>query len=383
MKKPDPNIQMELTRARAGMLIDQPFFGTLALRLRLQVMPDEMANAFVARGLTPTLAVDGRTIFYSERFVSSLDRDLLKSAIAHEVMHCVFDHTSRRGARDPAGWNAATDYAINLLLKDAGYKIGDKWLLNPAFAGMSADEIYNTFPPGDGGGGGSGQGPLCDVMPGASDKASQSALENEWKVSTIQAANQAKQQGKLPGNMQRFVEQLTRPPNDWRERLQRFVTEKTKDEYTWARPNRRFLEQGIFLPTLYGERMNCMVVVTDDSGSIHGPLLSAFAAEASAARDAVRPRETIVISCDAAVNYVGRLEADDPFKLENHGGGGTDFRPPFEWLEKEGIKPACLLYITDMYGTFPAQPPDYPVLWCSINEVKAPWGETVHVEIDA
>ena len=59
------------------------------------------------------------------------------------------------------------------------------------------------------------------------------------------------------------------------------------------------------------------------------------------------------------------------------GHGGTDFRPPFDYLAGHPeIEPSCLIYITDGCGTAPEHPPSYPVLWLltADGEPPAPWG---------
>jgi predicted metal-dependent peptidase len=389
-KTPDAEVLKKLTKARATLIIDQPFFGTLALRLKLVPMPDELEAMQKARGMKPTLAVDGEHIYYCEDFIRDLDLPLVKSALAHEVGHCVFDHIGRRGHRDPTGWNMAGDYVINDMLKDAGFPLGEGWLWNAAYKGMSADQIYNQLPKNPQGGQGQGQGkgnsqggnqPLCDILDGKQDPADKAMQQNDWKVATIQAANAAKQQGKLPGSLARFVEEMTASKVDWRDKLRRFITERAKDEYNWHRPNRRYLSAGLYLPSLYSEHLGTIVVVTDDSGSIGDDMLKAFASEIGAIRDSTLPKKTIHISCDARVNHVAEFEQHDEFKLVSKGGGGTDFRPPFDWLDKRGIKPACLVYLTDMYGSFPQQAPDYPVLWCATTGQVGPWGETVKIEL--
>jgi predicted metal-dependent peptidase len=64
------------------------------------------------------------------------------------------------------------------------------------------------------------------------------------------------------------------------------------------------------------------------------------------------------------------------------GGGGTSFIPPFVYLEEENIRPACLVYFTDMGGSFPDDP-GFPVIWCSTTEgCEGPFGETIQVELD-
>ena len=98
-----------------------------------------------------------------------------------------------------------------------------------------------------------------------------------------------------------------------------------------------------------------------------------------------------MIWCDAKVQRVDEL--DEPEDLEElradinrqggaPGGGGTDFRPVFEEIEKRGIQPDMLVYLTDTYGSFPTQEPDYPVIWASvIKSPRVPWGDVVEVEL--
>jgi predicted metal-dependent peptidase len=63
------------------------------------------------------------------------------------------------------------------------------------------------------------------------------------------------------------------------------------------------------------------------------------------------------------------------------GGGGTDFRPAFKWMEENDVVPDVLLYLTDGYGTFPEEAPEYPVIWGDISgqPKNYPWGDVVEV----
>jgi len=372
-------VATKLTKARATLLIEQPFYGTLALRLHL-VETDEI----------DTLAVDGHSIFYNPKFCEDLPVDQLRTAVAHEVGHCVFDHVGRRGPRDPMKWNLAGDHVINLGLEEASFtKIPGYWNADKKFTGMSADQVYNLLPDGAGsdgtGGDGRGQKVLDDIMNGpggkAMDESERTVIENDWKVATLQAANLAKQQGKLPASLERFIKEMTEAKVNWRDQLRNLITERAKNDYCWSRPNRRFAGQGLFLPSMYSETMGTIVVVTDDSGSIGNDMLAAFEAEIKAIRSAVMPLKTIHISCDARINHVAEFAMEDEFKVVSKGGGGTDFNPPFEHIEREGEKPVCLVYLTDLYGPAPNVPPDYPVIWCCTTDKVGPWGETIHVEV--
>lgn len=356
--------QKALTIARTQLVLDHGFFGMLALRLRL-----------VERLDVPTLAVDGKNIFYNPDFVLGLSAPVRKAALAHEVMHCVFDHLQRRSERNPKRWNVAGDYAINQILEDSGFELGDGWLISPTYVGMTADQIYNLLPPEEEGGGGDA---MDEMLPGSAEPGASAV---DWQIAATQAAQAAKAQGKLPGSLERFIEQMNKPQVNWREHLRRFVTERSKNDYSWTRPQRRFLAQGLILPGLYSESMGTLVAVSDDSGSIDDKILQALSTEIDSMVSVTRPERLIHISCDSAINHVGEFNAGEPFRMESKGGGGTDFNPPFEYLQEHAIKPACLIYLTDGYGPFPDAPPDYPVMWCMTTDVTPPWGEHVRIEV--
>ena len=364
-------ITQKLIRARTQLLLDYPFFGELALRLRLKEEPG-----------TPTMAVDGRNIFYNPAFVEGLSIGLTRAIIAHEVMHCVFDHIGRRGDRNPKKWNHAGDYAINQMLTESGFDFEGTGLLNSAYAGMTTDQIYALLPEGVGDdsapGPGEPGGSLDDCMDG--DASSNEVSATDWKIATIQAANSAKSMGKLPSSLGRFIEELTSPKVDWRDMLRRFITEISKDDYSWMRPNRRFMSQDLYLPSLYSETMGKIVVAIDTSGSIDQATLNAFGSEIKAIVQSTRPSKTTVIYCDAAVNHVDEFGPNDELHFEIHGGGGTDFCPPFAYVDEHSITPVCFVYLTDMYGRFP-DAPDYPVMWCATSDVIGPFGETIRIEV--
>jgi predicted metal-dependent peptidase len=365
-------VREQLTRARAGLILDQPFIGALVMRLLL-----------VENNAIPTLAVDGKRILYNAKFVEGLSMSLTKSALAHEVMHCVFDHIGRAGARDPRKWNQAGDYVINQTIKDVGFEIGQGWLLNAAYKGMTADHIYSLLPdspPGQ-------NDPLDDVTHGGADDTpghGQPLTPEEvrdWKIATIQSANAAKAMGKLPSEMERFIDGLTKPRVDWKAVLRRFVTQRSDADYTWSRPNRRMLAHGHYLPSLFSESMGEMVVAIDTSGSIDDETLRIFGSELAGIVEDARPSKIHVVYCDSSVNKTVEFGPDDYFKLETVGGGGTAFSPVADWVRENNINPICLVYLTDLYGPTDFTEPEYPWLWCTIGSEEAAFGEVLKVEV--
>lgn len=338
------------------------------------------------------MGVDGKHIFYNPKFVLSLPHKQLTFVVAHEVMHCVWDHMTRRGPRDPKKWNKAGDYVINDMLKSLKntngnhmFEMPPQGLWSAAFSGpeWSADKVYNLLPddPPDKCGCGEPGGALDEIMDPAGgtakDASEQAQMEREWKVATIQAANAARMAGKLPAQLERLIGDLLKPQVNWVERLRNFISEVTKNDYNWTRPNKRFND--LYMPSLYDESVGEIAVVIDDSGSIGPKTLKAFGSEVKAIMEDVRPSITHLMYCDADVSAHYELAPDDTPVFKCHGGGGTDFAPPFEMLREKEILPKCLIYLTDLCGPHGPEP-EYPVLWVCTTDMIAPWGETIHID---
>ena len=361
-----------LVKARIDLYILQPFYGILSMR-------------FLLHGDTSikTLQISHTTISYNPLYVLSLAADYVRSALAHELVHCILDHINRCGNRIPKKWNAACDYVVNAALKQDGFPLKREWLYNPAFEGMTAEHVYNLLPDSDDDGNGpspdGGWGAQDSMKPGdVSDAAANAA---EWKVATVQAAQAAKNQGLLPASMKHVVDEILDNKVDWRERLRRFATERTKNDFSWARPQRRMLPYGYYLPGLHSESMGLIVNAIDTSGSVDDYVLQAFGSEIAAIKSLTRPKKMMNIYCDSRIGKVDTFEEYDSPTFHMLGRGGTDFRPPFKHIEKESLQPACFIYLTDGEGPFPKEPPSYPVLWVITTDVVPPWGEHVKIVV--
>lgn len=391
----------KLQKARAALIGSQPFFASLALRL---VMEESRA--------LKTMGTDGVRLVYNPDFVESLTLPELTGVWAHEAMHCALDHTGRLGNRDRKRFNIAADHAINPLLIDAGLTLPKSALIDPRYRNKSAEEIYALLPveqpdnaqggqgrgqgapggpsqPGQGQDDASGAQGAADDDPGGcggvlpapegqtADEAAQ--LEQDWKVATIQAANVARAAGKLPGGVDRIVTEVKKPQIDWKEVLRRFISSAAPSDYSWTPPNRRHIASGLYLPALKPDSLGKLGVFIDTSGSIGAATLAMFSAELNAILEDARPEAVHLIYCDAAINSAEEISADDyPVKLKAKGGGGTDFRPPFAHIEREGIDIVAAIYLTDLEGPFP-QEPEFPTLWACTTAQVAPWGETIRL----
>jgi predicted metal-dependent peptidase len=60
------------------------------------------------------------------------------------------------------------------------------------------------------------------------------------------------------------------------------------------------------------------------------------------------PEKVTVVYCDYDVNSTVEYEPDDfPVTLKLQGGGGTRFKPVFDYIDENGIDPEVVVYLTD------------------------------------
>lgn len=398
--------EAKISRARSVMLQSQRFFGALALNLR----PKPRAGL-------ETMATEGRHLLYNPDWVDAAPMPELVGLTAKMALHIALLHPTRRRGRDAKRWKTACDYAANPILIDAGFTLPEGALINPAWKGKSAEEICQLLPEdesGAQGGAGDGQGgdsggdsqpseegagwppeqPAGAQDPGhcgqvldaetedgqAPSPADIQQIEADAQTAVVQAKNLANAAGQGHHAIERIVDAIKEAHVDWREELRRFIQQKAKDDITWARPNRRLIGQGLYLPSAHSEQMGDMVIAVDTSGSVYD-WLQEFGAQVSAIVEDLRPRKVWVIYVTDRVEHVDEYTPEDlPLKLTAHGMGGTSFKPPFAWVEEEGMEPAVLVYLTDLMGEAPQWAPEYPVVWACTTDLAAPWGDVVRLK---
>lgn len=370
-------LKTRLAKAKTSLILEHPFVGAIALG-----MPHSFQEG------VGTACTNGKRVLYDPKFVSNLSDDQLKFLVAHECMHPMLEHNFRRQSRDPKKWNMAADYVINQLLVDEGIgKFIEGGCLNKALydAGQGVSEQIYTLLPEDAGDDGAGPGiggtgqDLEDGEGTASDQAQAAA---EWKVKVAQAAQAAKMMGKLSVGMARLVDSILNPTVDWRDVLQKFVIKHKTDERSFARPNRRFLSQGLYMPSRTGERMRAIAFLVDCSGSISDDILAQMAAEVRTVHEDLRPEKLHVVYFDAEVTHYDCFLPDDTVTISFHGGGGTDVRAAFNFLDDEGHSDdlACTIVLTDGYTPYP-EGSDTPVIWAMTTDMTAPFGEHCRVKV--
>jgi predicted metal-dependent peptidase len=361
----------KISKAIVQLITGHPFFACLAMRM-------EYVPAAVEKCIT-----DGIKVYYNSDYVDQLPVDVLKGVIAHEVMHLVMLHHTRRNNRDLNKWNKAADYAINPLLTEAGFVLPIEAIADPAYEGMTAEQIFRMLPEPNPGGkethGGNepGVGDIQDPPPQSNIQ----EMEADMKQAVLQAAMMARRAGQLPDGMERLIEEMLEPKIDWRSVLARFITELTNNDYTWTKPNRRYAHMGLYLPTNESEEIGQIILMVDTSGSIDEKLINQFAGEAKCITD-VFDIDLFVMYVDAVIKGVQYIERGQVIHLEPKGGGGTDFRPGFDYIEENDLHPKAVVYLTDgRCNRFP-EPPEYAVLWALFSDVEfnPPFGEVLTIE---
>ena len=389
---------LRIQKARTTLLLDHPFFGSLLFRLKGRE----------SRSI-PTMATDGVSLYYNPEFVDTLNSATLAGVLAHEVLHPALQHHMRRSGRDSRRWNEACDYAINPLLLDSGLSLPDGVLVDHRFRGMSAEQIYNlrdeeTQPQSggqnsasDGAGAGAGEAPekqdnagkpavpvteggigqVLDAPLPDDETPSIEEQERDWEIAVNQAATVAQQAGKVPAGLKRTLEGAAEAQVDWRELLRRLWSDTIPADSSWLRPNRRHIWSGLYLPGVVREGTGEIAIAVDCSGSVNARQLRLFEAEIRSILEGQRPERVHVLYFDAEVHKVDTYVAGEMLHLEPVGGGGTDFGPCFDWLNEHGIHPQTIVFLTDLYGSFPESAPDYPVIWASTGSRQAPFGSVI------
>jgi len=391
------NIENKLAAARTRLILDKPFLGALALRLPMVAADPKWCQ---------TTSTDARSFYYNPAYIDALSMEQAQFVLANQALHCALSHFSRRQHRSRFRWDIACNHAINPLLVKDGLIPPPGTLVLESFEGMTAEEIYPYIdandsdepleqPQQDGEGSGDtkeqSKGLEPDQQDSKHDGASGAAepqplgaselesLTAQWQQRLAGAAQQAQQAGKLGGILGRMVGELMQPKLPWRMLLARYMTQYARDDYSYMRPSRR--EGEMILPSLRSAQADIFVVL-DSSGSISEQEIDEFMSEINAIKGQLRARIALH-ACDTVLANDGPwlFEPWDEFSLSTtiRGGGGTDFRPIFEWMLRQGREPDLLLYFTDAVGEFPPVEPAFPVLWLVKGKASVPWGQRIQL----
>lgn len=422
------NRQRRVDRAQMRVLFKVPFFAAGVAKLPI-VFDDTVKTA----------CTDGTNIRWNGPWFDQLTDDNLVTVICHEVCHCMLGHAWRapetaKTDQDSWGlWNESCDHAVNLMLKEFSAQVMAKRLADPfpfpqPETDYCADPQYKNLPeevifsrminrpkqpggkpgnkPGKGGGQGRGRPQFGEFsqpgkpngkpgkgggqpgqgqgkggaspQPGQAPVPDQKKLQADWEGTFVNAVKLAK--GSAPGSVARQADEMINPKVSWQELLRSWLREQACDDWDFFVPALEMSDCDFILPSLHSEKVGKIVFATDTSGSITEHVLSAFQTEKQACLDELHPECVVDIYCDSRIQAVKEYGKGETIDRRAPGGGGTSFKPVFEHIEKMAERPKALVYLTDLEGDFPVNPPPYPVIWVVWGETsaKAPFGETVY-----
>lgn len=357
-----------------------------------------------------TEATDGRNLWINKDFWKTIPLDQQVAELVHELYHKILLHNTRRGNRDPYLWNVACDYVINAAMRKQGFQFPTSgpgaWLYDPKYEGMLSEQVYNDLAKNakqqGGGGGGSGQGKASpfkgaagvpQLDPGREDlrdaegcdhPETREKIEQDIIAMVDRAVAMAKAMGTLPAGIEKEVAMASKPAREpWYNHLHRFMQSLAVSEYNWARLNRRaMLTHKLFAPLHYSEALGVVDLFIDTSGSCYAAAQQAnFAGHLNAILSEARPRLVRLHYFDTRVYPGQEIQAGEiDVETRPKGGGGTSFVDIFKTVEGYEEPPEVCIILTDLMGTFPAQAPDYPVVWASVYDAEtAPFGEVIYV----
>lgn len=379
-----------MRRIRSVLIMDNPWFGALALRLILKPC------------FNGTMSVDGTTLRFDPRFVEKLNNEELKAVVAHEVMHCALRHMYRIQGRNMLIWNIACDFVINLILTDSGFKLPTGCLLDRKYKDMFAEQVYallikdlDEWLQKAAGGAGGCTGEFTEPGKGDSDKDAEEddgsggdasddtepMSEFDWQVAVEAATATAKKAGHMPGGAEKLLELEKTTAEEFDEVVRKFLSNQIPSDQNWNRPDRRFVGKGQYMPgRVKTEGMPAIAIGMDTSGST-SHMIDHFGSKLYAFIKEFRPKEVIVYWCDYDVQKREVFTPDEEIDFKAEGFGGTRFQPVFDAIAENEDEICCLIYFTDLEGSAPTEP-DYPVLWVTDESVSDEgfFGETVRIK---
>lgn len=357
----------------------------------------------------PTACTNGRYVKYGRAFVDKISEIELRGLILHENLHKAFRHMttwSDLWKENAMLSNMACDYVINLMIQDSDptqtkVKLPEGGLVDEKYRGLDAKTVFNMLKEeykGKGAGNEQGNEQGNENGDGQSgggfdehDWAGAEEMSKEEKDTLAREVDQALRQGailagKMKGKVAREIADELEAKVDWREALREYVSSMCveKDFSSYRRPNRRWINENIYLPSMEGEALGDIVVGIDTSGSIGGAELGQFLGELVSICNSVNPTKVHLLYWDTEVagheqyergSYEGLINSTKPA-----GGGGTDVTCVAEYIKEHKIKAECAVILTDGYLGDGWGDWSVPVLWGITSKgITADVGTSIYV----
>jgi predicted metal-dependent peptidase len=367
-----------LTKAKSQLTSKYPYFGMLASRLKHE-----------AKEEIRSYASNGVRFLYNPSFVENCSVEELSFVLTNCVMHHILAHQQRKLKRKGFLWQLATDFAINNLLFKNGIKIPNGANFDKKYKNMYAEEIYEALKKERIEAG-------LDAFEESENEKNQEEQEQnkfskvrnieenlderdeeQWEYAQALAKEVATRKSLMPLGFERLAKKVEAKNIDWKFELYNAINRHMRNNYAFMPPNKKHLYRGFALPSLTSDTLS-LIVAIDTSGSIQEEILAAFVEEFKTIMQNFPAVNIELLIADAKIQgvYSFRNAQDIDFALR--GGGGTDYRPVFDYIDANFPMSSMLLYFTDGDGIFPRIPPSYEVLWALSNKKdRIPFGGSI------
>ena len=391
----------------------------------------------IGSGVTQIAATDGLSLYIEEPFFD-FDKDAREAILVHEMLHVFLGHTFRRGDRDPTMWNVAGDFIVNdnVIRTFNLHGLPKGTLYDPKYQDWATEQVYESLDfdqkmkdqlleeladahrelerkglaphqPGQGKPGqqgkpqpGQGKAPGQGQEPGGGGgQPSEAQVKGGFNGSDVfetpkdqQGEVEAKIRdgfnkgyGSMPGGIRAYVKEWLFPELPWQALLARFMDNIVKENYRFGPFRRAGMYRKVYLPTQYEEAIKVAVAI-DTSGSVGDEMVGKFLNEVKAISELNGVSGYMI----PVTEHIEHIFEFPPFPSNQDidqyiQTGGTDFRPPFEYIRNELDDDInAMVYLTDGMGPYPEVQPPYPVLWVlSINPAAEgyypPFGEVIYI----
>ena len=336
------------------LMLEKPFFGSVATKIE-----------FVENNNIVGLNYKGDIVEYNSEYLERLNIEELCTIVATSAMQKALFHESRGTNKVKSVWSTASEYAINSMLLQNGFVMHPLAKFSQEFNGLYAEEIYQIL--------------LSDYKEPNEQEEKIEIKDEDFELFLEQIINKLSKLNELPSGIERILPKYKEAKISWRELLYNYIQNHAKIDYSLFPPNKKHLYRGFALPSINSEILKIAVAI-DSSASIDDKLLAKFLSELEEIMQSFLHYEILLIECDYKVQNVARLSPLEPILPQFSGGGATDFRPVFEYLEELNEDFKFLIYFSDGEGKFPQNEPNIDTLWVLSKDVNVPFGDKILIE---
>ncbi len=403
-------IETALQLFKTELLFRHPFYGDILLRL--PIVHDERVS---------TACTDGRTIYWSERFMGRLTPQQQRYVLMHEVLHVLLRHPLRAENKQPELWNIAADITVNQICDTLARQMRDDPVLAmertpdgiycPVLHDQTTENVYSRLCDDNPGGARKnvvlvraryelvpigGETPMAmpapepDLLsadPGGLPMTPEEARAVAQGLDRLIKSAMAHEPGAGSGVLPREILELTDAPRmNWKALLKDFLSETQSDDTSYATPERKYLHMGLILPGhCLSERgeLESVWAFVDSSGSVGDAALRRFLTELYRITREFRCVMNIAYWDTDVIDVYENLRGEKAVLTAQPGhSGGTDINCVYRYVLERRLKPLVTLILTDGYFGTPdprlkkALKPQYTLL-VLCNDSRNPVYQTV------